>query len=147
MASTANTRRAARAEPKASRRAAGLIEALAAKPGAAAGPIRAPRAASANAMTYKVLGKMFAIVSLRAPEYVILKCDPNLAQMLRERYAGVGHRSHLPKRYWIAVSLEADVPLTQIKRLAQHSYELVCAGLTRKQRTALQESARTDGQA
>lgn len=116
------------------------METLAAKTGAAIRPIRAPRGATPHAQIYDVMGKMFAIVSLRSPEYVILKCDPNIAQMLRERYAGVGHRSHLPKRYWIAVSLDADVPLTEIKRLAQHSYEQVCAGLSARQRALLDES-------
>ena len=51
-------------------------------------------------------------------------CDPALAEMLRAQYTGVGHRSHLDKRFWIAVDLDADVPSKEIKRLVEHSYEL-----------------------
>jgi predicted DNA-binding protein (MmcQ/YjbR family) len=123
------------------RRVAALISELEAKPGAVARPISAPRAKSPNALIYYVCGKMFAILSVRGEEYLILKCDPGLAEMLRSRYAGVGHRSHLDKRFWIAVDLDADVPSKEIKRLVEHSYELVRAGLTRKQQAELAATA------
>jgi predicted DNA-binding protein (MmcQ/YjbR family) len=80
---------------------------------------------------------MFAILSVRQNQYVILKCDPHYATMLRNEYSGVGHRSHLDRRYWISVDLDADVPLPQVKRLVSQSYELVCAKLTSKQRAEL----------
>jgi len=118
------------------------MTALEAKPGATSRPIAAPRATSPNALIYYVCGKMFAIVSVRGAEYVILKCDPALAEMLRAQYTGVGHRSHLDKRFWIAVDLDADVPSKEIKRLVEHSYELVRAGLTRKQQAELAKPAK-----
>ncbi len=96
-----------------------------------------PRSVSPSVLIYKVMGKMFAILSVRGIENVILKCDPNLAQALKEQYSGVGHRSHLDRRYWISVNLDADVPADEIEQLVGHSYELVCAGLTRKQKTEL----------
>jgi predicted DNA-binding protein (MmcQ/YjbR family) len=68
---------------------------------------------------------------------VILKCDPTLASVLRKDYTGVGHRSHLDRRFWISVRLDADVPLKEIKGLVSLSYDLVCAKLTAKQKTAL----------
>jgi predicted DNA-binding protein (MmcQ/YjbR family) len=74
---------------------------------------------------------------VRGTENVILKCDPHLAEMLRAQYEGVGHRSHLDKRFWISVSLDADVPPATVKRLAAHSYDLVCASLTKKQQAEL----------
>jgi len=110
---------------------------LAAKPGAVAEPVSAPRGAQPIALMYKVMGKLFAILSVRGEEYVILKCDPHLADMLREKYAGIGHRSHLDRRYWISVSLDADVPKDEIARLAARSYELICSSLTRKQKAEL----------
>ena len=48
-----------------------------------------------------------------------------------------GHRSHLDRRFWISVDLDADVPADEVARLAEASYELVCAGLTRKQQAEL----------
>ena len=86
---------------------------------------------------YKIMGKMFAIVWPKGDGCVILKCDPHLADVMREEYAGVGHRSHLDRRFWIAVDLVSDVPDSEIARLVGHSYDLVCAGLTRKQKAEL----------
>lgn len=121
------------------RRTAAVKDYLDARPGAVAGPISAPRGTRPLALIYKVMGKMFAILSLRADEHVVLKCDPHLAEMLRAKYSGIGHRTHLDRRHWIAVNLDADVPLAEIRRLAAHSYDLVCAGLTRKQKEGLAE--------
>ena len=86
---------------------------------------------------YKVMDKMFAILSTRRTENVILKCDPHLAEVLRAQYAGIGHRSHLDRRFWISVDLDADVPSTEIERLVGQSYDLVCAKLTRRQKAEL----------
>jgi predicted DNA-binding protein (MmcQ/YjbR family) len=110
---------------------------LEARPGAAAEPMTAARGSAPLVLIYKVMGKTFAILALRGTENVILKCDPHLAEVLRQQYAGVGHRSHLDRRFWISVDLDADVPAEEVARLAAHSYELVCAGLTRKQKAEL----------
>jgi predicted DNA-binding protein (MmcQ/YjbR family) len=107
------------------------------QPGAVAEPMTSARGSVPLVLLYKVMGKMFAILSVRSSENVILKCDPHLAEILREQYAGVGHRSHLDRRFWIAVDLDSDVPPEEIERLAARSYELVCAGLTRKQKAEL----------
>ncbi len=110
---------------------------LDARPGAVAAPTSASRGSSPLVLIYKVMGRMFAILSVRGAESVILKCDPHLAEILREQYAGVGHRSHLDRRFWISVGLDADVPADEVERLAAQSYALVCAGLTRKQKAEL----------
>lgn len=80
-----------------------------------------PRASVPNVLIFKVMNKMFAIMSIRGPEGVILKCDPDQVLLLREEYEGVGHRSHLDPRYWISVSLESDVPMDKIIRLVNLS--------------------------
>ena len=118
---------------------------LEAKPGATAEPMTAARGSTPIVMIFKVMGKMFAILAVKGSENVILKCDPHLAEILREQYAGVGHRSHLDRRFWISVDLGADVPADEIERLAAQSYELVCAGLTRKQKAELAALTAGDG--
>ena len=110
---------------------------LDAKPGAVAEPAGAPRAKSPSVLIYKIMGKTFAILSIRGIEAVSLKCDPHLAEILREQYAGVGHRYHMDRRHWISVSLDADVPAEETERLVAGSYDLVCAGLTKKQKAEL----------
>jgi predicted DNA-binding protein (MmcQ/YjbR family) len=128
-------------KPNPSRRTAALKAVLDAKTGATGTPVSAPRASTPHALIYRVMGKMFAILSIKGDEYVILKCDPHLAEMLRAKYSGVGHRTHLDKRFWISVSLDADAPGAEIKRLIDRSYALVCAKLTTKQRMALDASS------
>lgn len=118
-------------------RTAALKAWLDAKPGAHAASAPGPGGRAPTALIYKVAGKMFAILGIRKNAFVILKCDPQLAEVMRDQYRGVGHRSHLDRRYWISVSLDADVPPAEVERLAAHSYDLVCASLTRKQKAEL----------
>jgi predicted DNA-binding protein (MmcQ/YjbR family) len=120
------------------RRTAALKATLDSMPGAVARPLSAPKASAPSVLIYKIMGKMFAILSIRGIENVILKCDSHLAEVLREQYAGIGHRSHLDRRYWISVSLDSDVPSREVKRLAARSYQLVCAKLTAKQKIELE---------
>ena len=115
---------------------AAVKTALDAMPGATMEPTPGPPGRAGRSLLYKVKGKVFAILSIRGGQAVGLKCDPHLGEILREQYAGVGYyRLHL--RNWISVTLEADVALDEILRLASGSYELVCSGLTRKQRSEL----------
>jgi predicted DNA-binding protein (MmcQ/YjbR family) len=107
------------------------------KPGAEGHPFPRGKSSPPLVVMYKVMGKIFAILSVRGVEDLILKCDPALAAALRKKYAGVGHRSHLDRRFWISVRLDADVPAKEIQDLVSLSYDLVCANLTAKQRTAL----------
>jgi predicted DNA-binding protein (MmcQ/YjbR family) len=125
-----------------SKRTASLKASLDAMPGATSEPRAANRNSAPGVLIYKVMGKMFAILSIRGLEAVSLKCDPHLAEVLRAQYAGIGHRYHLDRRHWISVSLDADVPTKDIRRLAAQSHELVCAALTRKQREELAGASR-----
>lgn len=114
-------------------RTAAVTAAIEAKPGATGGGLPSARGVT----LYKVMGKMFAILEVNKVTGVILKCDPHLAEALRDQYAGVGRRSHLDPRFWIHVDFAADVPTPEILRLIDHSYDQVCSGLTKKQRAEL----------
>lgn len=106
-------------------------------PGAFADPVPMPRGAPAPAVMYKLMGKMFAILSVRGDAFVIVKCNPDLVDILRDTYSGISHRSHLDRRFWISIDLKADVPLSEIRKLIEGSYDLVYASLTRKQKEQL----------
>jgi len=123
--------------PKLSKRTANVKAWIEAKPGAEGRAFTPRKNSPPLVMIYKVMGKTFAILSVRGVEDVILKCDPLLASALREEYTGVGHRSHLDRRFWISVRLDADVPAREIRRLVSLSYDLVCANLTAKQKAEL----------
>jgi len=116
---------------------AALKDVLDAMPGAVGAPMTSSRGSEPLVLIYKVKGKMFAILSVRGEQSVILKCDPFRADMLRETYSGIGHRSHLDRRHWISVALDADVPAGEIRALVEHSWDQVATTLTRKQREEL----------
>jgi predicted DNA-binding protein (MmcQ/YjbR family) len=107
--------------------------ALDARPGAAWSEFPTARGVA----LYKVVGKLFAILEDRKAQYLIVKCDPHMMDILKEQYAGVGHRTHLDRRFWICINLDGDVPEDEMVRLIESSYALVCAGLNRKQKAEL----------
>ncbi|MBS0471337.1 MAG: MmcQ/YjbR family DNA-binding protein [Proteobacteria bacterium] len=88
---------------------------------------------SANVTMYKVKGKIFAIHS-RAGGYVVLKCDPVLIDMLKAKYSGIGHKTHLDPRYWIAVETDTDVPVAEFRKLAAGSHALALDGAKPKKK-------------
>ena len=87
---------------------------------------------------FKVAGRMFALVSLGPPPgSVSLKCDPDLAAVLRDRHAGITPGYHLNKRHWNTVTLDGSVPDEELLELIDHSYDLVVARLPKAQRNEL----------
>lgn len=79
-----------------------------------------------DAAVYKVDDKIFAIVREKSkPIQLSLKCDPNLAVTLRERYESVQPGYHLNKKHWNTVILTGQLPWEEIQALIRHSYQLV----------------------
>ena len=71
-------------------------------------------------------GKMFALVQVGStPLRVSLKCDPELARTLRERYETVLPGYHLNKRHWNTIICSGQLDDEEIKDLARLSYRLV----------------------
>jgi predicted DNA-binding protein (MmcQ/YjbR family) len=83
-------------------------------------------------VVFKVGGKMFALASLdEVPPTVNLKCDPDLALELRDRYEQVQPGYHMNKKHWNTVALESGVPAQEIRKMIDHSYELVAKSLSK----------------
>ncbi len=75
---------------------------------------------------YKVGDKMFALIDeKKTPVNLSLKCDPQLATLLRERYESVMPGYHLNKKHWITVILSGQLPWEEVQGLIRHSYLLV----------------------
>ena len=106
-------------------------------PGAVGEPYVAPRGTTPVAILYKIGGKIFAILSQKGDAYVVVKAPSFVVDLLRDQYKGVGRRTHLDPRHWIALDLEADVPADEAERLAIGSYGLVRQSLSRKAQAAL----------
>ena len=81
---------------------------------------------------YKVMGKIFAITNLNPPYSVNLKCDPEKAIDLRERYDAITPGYHMNKTHWNTIELNRGVPSSLLKELVDHSYDLVVNRLPKK---------------
>lgn len=71
-------------------------------------------------------GKMFAIIQDGSdPLRVSLKCDPQLAENLREKYETVLPGYHLNKKHWNTIICSGQLTDEEVKDLAHLSYQLV----------------------
>lgn len=75
---------------------------------------------------YKVDDKMFALIQEgKNPLTLSLKCDPQLAVLLREKYETVMEGYHLNKKHWNTILLTGQLPWEEVQGLIVHSYNLV----------------------
>ena len=89
-----------------------------------------------DVLVFKVGGKVFALAALDdVPTRVNLKCDPDLALDLRDRYEQVRPGYHMNKKHWNTVEIEGGIPAIELHRMIDHSYELVVQGLPKTRRT------------
>lgn len=83
-----------------------------------------------EAAVYKVYngeeGKMFALIAEgKTPLRISLKCDPLLAQHLREKYDEVQPGYHLNKKHWNTIVVSGQLKDQEIFDLINLSYRLV----------------------
>src|SRR6266852_2199592 len=79
-----------------------------------------------DTLVFKVGGKIFALAALdQVPTTVNLKCEPDLALDLRDRYQQVTPGYHMNKKHWNTVEIESGIPITELRKMIDHSYELV----------------------
>jgi predicted DNA-binding protein (MmcQ/YjbR family) len=78
-----------------------------------------------NTLVFKVNGKIFALANLDAELSVNLKCEPELALELRDRYEAVNAGYHMNKRHWNTIMIDGSVPDKEIFTWIDHSYALV----------------------
>ena len=83
-----------------------------------------------DVLVFKVSDKMFALAALdEMPTTVNLKCDPDLALELRDRYEQVTPGYHMNKKHWNSVGIESGIPDAKLRKMIDHSYDLVTKGL------------------
>src|SRR5213082_1460009 len=77
-------------------------------------------------LVFKVAGKMFSLMSLdEVPTTTNLKCDPDLALELPDRYEQVRPGYHMNKKHWNTVEFDSGIPDAELHKMIDHSYELV----------------------
>lgn len=77
-------------------------------------------------LTMKVYDKIFMLCSLeRFPFQINLKCEPELAILLREKYEdNIIAGYHMNKKHWNTIFPE-NLPEDLVKKMIIHSYEAI----------------------
>ena len=86
-----------------------------------------------TSLVLKVLNKMFALIPLEESELCIaLKCDPEKAIELRERYPCVEPAYHFNKKYWNTIYLNRAMSDEEVRQWIRHSIDEVLKKLPKQ---------------
>ena len=87
---------------------------------------------------FKVADKMFALCPVaERPLRVSLKCEPALAEQLRQTHAAIAPGYHLNKRHWNTVTIDGSLRSEMIGDMIEDSYDLVVSQLSKARQVAL----------
>ena len=70
-----------------------------------------------------------------------LKCDPFVAEDLRQRYPAITPGYHLSKRHWNTILIDGSVPDSEVIWMIDHSYDLVFKSLTKTEKEQISPSS------
>ena len=90
-----------------------------------------------DTLVFKVLDKLFALAPLDDSFSFNVKCDPELAIDLRERYSCVQPGYHMNKKMWNTIYVDGSVSDKLLREWIDHSYEEVVKKMTRSQQETL----------
>ena len=85
-----------------------------------------------DTLVFKVAGKMFLLTSISQGTSFNVKCEPELAIELREKYTEVQPGYHMNKKMWNTVRLDGTLTKKQLRDMIDHSYNEVVKGLPKK---------------
>lgn len=95
-----------------------------------------------DVLVYKVAKKMFATLGFEDEIGLMnLKCNPDRAIELRDESDSILPGYHMSKKHWNTLILDGSLPASLVTELIDHSYDLVVAGITKKQRAELENHA------
>jgi predicted DNA-binding protein (MmcQ/YjbR family) len=81
-----------------------------------------------DTLVFKVMGKMYTLVSWQAdPLRISVKCDPEEAIILREKYSAIQPAYHMSKIHWNTITLDGTIPDEEIYAMINESFRLVVA--------------------
>jgi predicted DNA-binding protein (MmcQ/YjbR family) len=95
----------------------------------------------AETLVFKVMGKMFLLTNIELPESINIKCDPEKAVDLRERYNDVQPGWHMNKKHWNTISLLGNLRNDLILQWIDDSYDLVVNSLKKSEKEVLKTLA------
>jgi predicted DNA-binding protein (MmcQ/YjbR family) len=88
-------------------------------------------------LVFYVMGKMFCLTDIDTFEMINVKCDPDYAMELRERYPAVLPGYHMNKKHWNSLIMDGSLPESLVRQWVKDSYDLVVASLPKKHRDTL----------
>jgi predicted DNA-binding protein (MmcQ/YjbR family) len=88
-------------------------------------------------LVYKVMGKMFALTDTEDAFSMNLKCEPEMAIELREKYPAVQPGYHMNKKHWNTIYIDGSISDEVLKSWIDDSYSLIVSSLIKKDRVAL----------
>jgi predicted DNA-binding protein (MmcQ/YjbR family) len=85
-----------------------------------------------DTLVFKVGEKLFLLAGIKSGDRFNVKCDPERAIELRERYTEVQPGYHMNKKLWNTVYMNGSLTQKQLYEMIDHSYDLVLKGLPKK---------------
>lgn len=86
-----------------------------------------------DVLAFRVGGRIFALCILeRKPFQFNVKCDPDLAQILRATHRAVTPGYHMNKKHWNTVVCDGSIPPREILRMVDHAYDVTLAALPQR---------------
>jgi predicted DNA-binding protein (MmcQ/YjbR family) len=93
-----------------------------------------------DTLVMKVMGKIFALSNLEGDFSMNLKCNPELAIELREKYTAVSPGFHMNKKHWNTVNIDNSISDALVLEWIDHSYSIIVEKLNKKDRENLLNS-------
>jgi len=94
-----------------------------------------------NPLVIKIADKMFALIFENKGEYsyLNLKCDPVIAENLREQHENVRPGYHMNKKHWNTITMDGSLPESDVFVMIDHSYDMVVKNLPKILRESILE--------
>lgn len=85
-----------------------------------------------DTLVFKVGEKIFLLIGITQANRFNVKCDPERAVDLRERFSEVQPGYHMNKTHWNTVYMDGALSQKQLCEMIDHSYDLILKSLPKK---------------
>ncbi|MDQ8734523.1 MmcQ/YjbR family DNA-binding protein [Paenibacillus sp. LHD-38] len=92
-------------------------------------------------LVIKIAGKMYALIFENKGDYsyLNLKCDPVIAENMREQHENVRPGYHMNKKHWNTITMDGSLPESDVFVMIDHSYDMVVKNLPKNLRESILE--------
>lgn len=97
-------------------------------------------------LVFRIRRKIFAILPLDTPRWLVVRSSEDYARELREKYEEILPAYHMNKKYWSQIDLEGSLRYDFIKSLIRRSYKEIVSKLPKAVRIQLESLLTYDNQ-